>query len=273
MLKINSIESNKIYHAAFDKNINFGNRIPDNSPLRKVLTVANCQQNPIVLIINKFNNNPERLKKELGNFFTTQKDHACLYLYNLVKAFDANTAKHSKGVSDVASGFAKFIGMSNYEVNEIEKAGLLHDIGKLFVPHYIPNKPGSLTDQEYAIIKKHPKLGKIFLDEIGFSKINSLFKKVSFLVEHHHNYNKKDCISYKPIRQKVEILRLADVYSALTEKYRPYNKPLSPEKALEKMYLKMNEDNNIWSPEMFEQFKSFVNKKLVPERKHIQVVA
>ena len=62
------------------------------------------------------------------------------------------------------------------------------------------------------------------------------------------------------LKDKVEILRLADVYSALTETCRPYNKPASSEKALKIMKEKMTKEKDIWSPENFEKFTGFIKE-------------
>lgn len=274
MLKIEPIKTRRIYTAAFDNGPRFGKcaaPVSTQSSFKKLLATGNFNNNPAVNIIKKFKTNPDELQHEFKKVFTSKKDLSCLYLYNLLKAFDRNTAEHSKGVSEIAAGFTSFIGMHGQQVNEMRTAGLLHDIGKLFVPRSILNKAGELTPEEWTLVKKHPKMGKIFLDQLGFSKVNSFFKGVAELVEHHHNYTRSDINTVDSIKQKVEMLRLCDVYGALTENCRPYNKPLSPEKALEKMHEKMTKDSTLWSPELFEKFKAFVNAKFVPEKK--QVVA
>jgi len=75
---------------------------------------------------------------------------------------DSYTAGHSERVAKIASDFASFIGYTGSTSEDIYWAGILHDIGKVGVPDFVLKKPGSLTPEEYAEMKKHPCFLKKF---------------------------------------------------------------------------------------------------------------
>ncbi len=72
-----------------------------------------------------------------------------------VDAKDVNTSKHSLRVSEYSVLIAKELGYSDEECENLRKAALLHDIGKIGIPDRILNKPERLTDEEYAVMKSH----------------------------------------------------------------------------------------------------------------------
>lgn len=115
----------------------------------------------------------------------------------------------------------------------LQQAAMLHDYGKLFIPEEILNKPGALTQEEREIVEQHSELGYELLKSKGVDE------EVLELVKNHHRtangggYPKSgdDCGS----NLGVQILRAADIYSALTEQ-RVYKKAMTRDKALETMY-------------------------------------
>ena len=72
------------------------------------------------------------------------------------------------------------MGFSKKDLDILHRAGLLHDLGKIGVPSFILDKPGKLTDEEWAIIKEHPRKGALILEPIP------AFKEVVPLVAQHH---------------------------------------------------------------------------------------
>lgn len=146
-----------------------------------------------------------------------------------VEAKDRYTHGHSENVMKYTVVLAKYLGMSEEEIENIKYAGLLHDIGKIGISEYILNKPDRLTVEEFAEIKKHPGLGANIIADVP-----SLQALVP-LVKHHHEYydgsGYPDGISGDAIPYGARILSIADAYEAMTSN-RPYRKALSPETAI-----------------------------------------
>lgn len=129
------------------------------------------------------------------------------------------TATHSAGVAAVAGSLAGAIGLSPLECTHMRIAGHLHDLGKLSVPTEILLKPGALTSEEFAEMRKHTYHSDRLLREIpGFATINEW-------ASYHHE--KLDGSGY-PFHHDADrlslgsrIMAVADIFTALTED-RPY---------------------------------------------------
>lgn len=135
-------------------------------------------------------------------------------LSEAVDAKDRYTSGHSKRVAEYSRMIAKRMGKSKKEQEEIYRAGLLHDVGKIRVPVDIINKPGKLTEDEYNIIKLHPVTGYHILQGIsGNSNIASAAKY------HHERYDGKGYpygLEGENIPEMARILGVADSYDAMT---------------------------------------------------------
>jgi HD-GYP domain-containing protein (c-di-GMP phosphodiesterase class II) len=118
-------------------------------------------------------------------------------------------------VAKLAVAIGERLGLPEKRLRQLALGGLLHDVGKLSVPNEILNKPGRLTDEEFAEIRRHPGAGRELLSELGgFPPL------VLDLVESHHE--RLDAGGYPnglPAREldlAIRILTVADVYDALT---------------------------------------------------------
>lgn len=144
-------------------------------------------------------------------------------LSDAVDAKDRYTSGHSKRVAKYARMIASRMGKSAEEQEEIYRAGLLHDVGKIRVPVEIINKPGKLTAEEYDIIKIHPVTGYHILKGISGSRLIALGTKF-----HHERY---DGTGYpnglvgESIPEIARILGVADAYDAMASN-RSYRKAL-----------------------------------------------
>jgi diguanylate cyclase (GGDEF)-like protein/putative nucleotidyltransferase with HDIG domain len=92
---------------------------------------------------------------------------------------------HSQAVSRLAARIATQLGLSPAEVEEIRLAGLFHDIGKLYVPESVCNKPDLLTTEEFEIMKTHAASGAKMLEPLNSKAIES------FVLHHHERYDGK----------------------------------------------------------------------------------
>jgi HD-GYP domain-containing protein (c-di-GMP phosphodiesterase class II) len=115
-------------------------------------------------------------------------------------------------------------------LRQLALGGLLHDMGKLSVPNEILNKPGRLTDEEFAEIRRHPGAGRELLTELGgFPAL------VLDLVESHHERidggGYPNRVRADELDLEVRILTVADVYDALTAD-RVYREAWPAERAL-----------------------------------------
>ncbi len=147
-----------------------------------------------------------------------------------IDAKDQYTHQHILRVQRYAVATAKHMGITGSDLEGITTGALLHDIGKLGVPEYVLLKPGRLTDEEFAKIKKHPEIGAAILDPVEFPW------PVLPVVKYHHE--KWDGSGYpeglvgENIPLLARILAVADVYDALTSS-RSYRMAWSHEKTKE----------------------------------------
>ncbi len=153
-------------------------------------------------------------------------------LSNAVDARDPYTAGHSERVTQISLLLGQAINLSEAEIQDLEYAALFHDIGKIGIPDYILLKNGSLTDEEFGVIKKHPDIGVNILKTVDFIK-----DALPIIRHHHEKYGAKgypDSINGKEIPLGSRIIALADSYDAMTTD-RPYRKGFSHEIALEEI--------------------------------------
>jgi HD-GYP domain-containing protein (c-di-GMP phosphodiesterase class II) len=141
------------------------------------------------------------------------------------------TFYHMVNVSVLAIMTGVSLGYNELKVRDLGVGALLHDLGKLKIDENIYNKPGKLTNEEYAEIKLHPTYGFEILQ--GIKDVNILCAHVAF--QHHerfdgHGYPRG--LKGKEIHDFARIVALADVYDALTAD-RPYRKALRPYHAVE----------------------------------------
>jgi putative two-component system response regulator len=134
-------------------------------------------------------------------------------LTNTLEAKDTYTQGHCLRVDAIALFMAEEMGLSFDQRSDIDVAGKLHDIGKLVIPDLVLNKPGKLTDEEYALVKTHPDTSARILKPI-------LPESILALIRHHHE--RWDGRGYpaglkgEAIPLGARILAIADTYDAMT---------------------------------------------------------
>ncbi len=147
-----------------------------------------------------------------------------------IDAKDQVTHGHIRRVQLLSTRLATALGASRKEVQALEAAALLHDLGKLAVPEHILNKPGPLSPAEYEEMKKHASIGASILSGIDFP-----FPLVSLVRHHHENWDGTgypDGLAGDAIPVGARILAVVDCYDALTSD-RPYRRRMSHHDALE----------------------------------------
>lgn len=97
-----------------------------------------------------------------------------------VEAKDPYTCGHSERVSEYAVRLGRTLGLGESALQQLRIAGLLHDIGKIGVPDSILNKPGALSDEERAVMRRHPTVGREILGRVAS------LQDILPIVYHHH---------------------------------------------------------------------------------------
>jgi len=149
-----------------------------------------------------------------------------------LKGKDDYTYLHSVAVCALMIALGKQLQLSAADIKDAGMAGLLHDVGKMMIPDEVLNKPGKLTDEEFEIIKNHPRKG---WEVLNVSDANPVALDV---VLHHHErvdgtgYPEK--ISGDALTLFSRMGAVCDVYDALTSN-RCYKNGWEPAEALRKM--------------------------------------
>ena len=145
-------------------------------------------------------------------------------LHNMRQVNDSTYA-HSLNVAIISRIIGKWLHFSNEELNTLTLAGLLHDIGKTKIPDEVLNKDGKLTDEEFQMIRNHPKYG---YDILKSQPLNSHIKKAALM--HHERCDGSGYpmgLTMEEIDDYALIIAIADVYDAMTAA-RSYRAPLCP---------------------------------------------
>lgn len=145
---------------------------------------------------------------------------------------DPYTAGHQKRVSQLSCAIARQMGLTEDQIEGIRVAATLHDMGKIYVPAEILNKPGHITEVEMSIIRAHPKVGCDILRAIEFP-----WPVAEIVLQHHERLNGSgypEGLSGKTILLEARILGVADVVESMSS-HRPYRPALGVDKALEEI--------------------------------------
>ena len=142
---------------------------------------------------------------------------------------DPYTAGHSQRVHDYALAMAQHMQLPPDEIEQIGRAALLHDLGKIGVPEQIVDKPGPMTDDEFAQMAKHPEEGAKIIEALSFLK-----HLAPVVRSHHERLDGKGYPAHSDADQiplAARIIAVADTADAMTSD-RAYRKALPDEKML-----------------------------------------
>lgn len=155
--------------------------------------------------------------------------HVVHTLAKTIDAKDAYTNGHSERVADYSREIAKRYGYDEDRQEEIYMMGLLHDVGKIGVPDTVINKPGKLTDEEYAMIKTHPAKGAEILATV--SEMPGLVTGARWHHERYDGHGYPDGLKGEDIPEEARIIAVADAYDAMTS-HRSYRDIMPQEKVM-----------------------------------------
>ncbi|MCJ7518705.1 MAG: HD domain-containing protein [Anaerolineaceae bacterium] len=148
---------------------------------------------------------------------------------NLIDFRSQFTATHSTGVATSASGIARKFGLTDTEVELMKVAGNFHDLGKLVISNSILEKPGKLTEEEFALIKQHTYFTYSILNTIG--GIPNIAEWAAFHHERLDGSGYPFHLDASKLSTGTRIMAVADILTALAED-RPYRKGLGKEEIL-----------------------------------------
>lgn len=151
-------------------------------------------------------------------------------LVRALEARDKYTRGHSERVSHILAGLMEYLGGSNLDIERIQMAGRLHDIGKIGIRDNVLLKAGRLSDEEFAHIQQHPSIGASIIQTIP-----SISDILPVVYSHHERMDGKGYpqgLAGSDISLWARMTAVADTYDALTSD-RPYRKGMPHRKALE----------------------------------------
>jgi putative two-component system response regulator len=183
---------------------------------------------------------------------TDQMESAETLLFGLarmVEAKDECTGDHCSRLAHYAEVFGAALGLGERDLAALKSGAILHDIGKLAIPDRILLKPGTLSEQEWVLMKQHTVIGAMLCGEL-----KSLRSAVPIIRHHHERWDGSgypDGLAGSEIPLLAQIFQLLDVFDALTTA-RPYKEAWSVERARDIIEEEMNK--GYYNPALTREF-------------------
>lgn len=202
----------------------------------------------------------EERERHIAELSASKNQLADLYMATIkslalaIDAKDQYTHQHILRVQRYSLATAEEMGLTGADLEGLRTGALLHDIGKLGVPEYVLLKPGRLTEDEYAKIKKHPEIGAAILDPVEFP-----WPVLSVVKYHHERWDGSgypEGLKGEAIPLTARILAVADVYDALTSN-RSYRNAWTHERTVEFIRSKADEH---FDPQVVASFLRIVER-------------
>lgn len=182
-------------------------------------------------------------------------DEIVVAFSSLAEKRDPYTAGHQRNVARLVCAIAEEMKLSKEIIEGLNIAALLHDIGKIYVPAEILNKPGKLTSLEFDIIKTHSQVGYDILKNIEFP-----WPVAKIVLQHHERLNGSgypNGLKGKEIILESRILAVADAIEAMSS-HRPYRVvALGVDKALEFI---IEGENKLFDKDVIENYINYFKK-------------
>lgn len=179
-----------------------------------------------------YNVNTTELIEKMAPLYTSRNTIVELFdMIHQMHSLNDTIYAHCVNVALISRMIGRWLHLDQNDLNVLTCSGLLHDIGKLTIPEEVLNKPGKLTDEEFALIKSHPKTG---YDMLRNQDIDTRIKQAAFM--HHERYDGTgypNHLSSEFLSDFAMIVAIADVYDAMTAA-RSYREPLCPFQVIEK---------------------------------------
>jgi HD-GYP domain-containing protein (c-di-GMP phosphodiesterase class II) len=170
-----------------------------------------------------------------------------------IDAKDHYTNGHSEQVAKLAVELARATGQARELVELVQFAGQMHDIGKIGIPESILHKPGTLTAEEWAIMRVHPNIGARIL-----SPIATLQSAIPIVLHHHERWDGQgypDGLAGEAIPLGARMIAICDAFDTMVSD-RPYRRALSDEDALGRL---RSSAGSQFDPRLVEAFVSLAD--------------
>lgn len=177
----------------------------------------------------------KRDEEELGKSYTALKKNLTDVINTMAKIVemrDPYTAGHQRRVANLATAIAIEMNLDDQQIEQVNKAAIIHDIGKIYIPSDILSKPGKLTDIELQLVKTHANGGYDIMKEIDFP-----VSVTQSILQHHERLDGSGYpqgLKGNDICLEAKIMAVADVVEAMSS-HRPYRPTLGIDKALEEI--------------------------------------
>jgi len=190
--------------------------------------------------------------RELSELESDLQKETINAVIRILEQHDPYTKGHSESVAQLSSEFGRFLGLSENKVNDLYWAGIVHDMGKILVPHSILNKKDRLNTKEYETLKNHPKYAyDVFKD-------SSAMKEIAVYIRHHHERydgtGYPDNLRGKEIPYESRILTIADAWDAMISD-RVYKRGITTEMALQEI---KRFSGTQFDPDLVKQWSEFI---------------
>jgi len=150
-----------------------------------------------------------------------------------IDAKDPYTRGHSQRVAQISLEIAKEMGVSPTDQQKVNIAALLHDVGKIGIEDVILKKPGQLTDEEYGVIKQHPRWGAMIMGHI--SQLKDVVPGIQYHHERLDGSGYPEGLAGNQIPLLARIIAVADTFDAMTGD-RLYQKGMEPQFVVSKLH-------------------------------------
>ncbi|MBL7961473.1 response regulator [bacterium] len=193
--------------------------------------------------------------------YTDELENAETVIFSLalaVEAKDSYTEGHCHRLSYYGAKLAEHIGLSEDEIKAVRRGGVLHDIGKIAIDERILRKPGSLTSEEFTLVKQHPVIGENIC-----KPLRSLNNVLPIIRSHQERWNGSgypDGLSKENIPVTARVIMTVDLYDALTTD-RPYRKALPEDEAFRIMFEEA--EKGLWDPKMMQEFVQLIKNNKI----------
>ena len=207
---------------------------------------------------------------EYGGYIQEQADETNRIQEEIIFSFaeitenkSGQTGQHIKRVSEYSRILAEQMGLDPERCDQIRIASTMHDVGKLMIPSEILDKPGKLTDEEYAVIKTHTTYGGQLLENVEGDELK-LSRTIA--LQHHERYDGRGYpaqLDAENISLEGRIVSVADVYDALTSR-RSYKDAWSEEDAYREI---LKGKGTQFDPQVVDAFEAAHDKILEVRKK------
>ena len=197
-----------------------------------------------------------RLKVKSFTDELERAEHVLLALAQAIEGRDPYTQGHCDRLSQYANALGKRLDLDADHITALERAGFVHDIGKVSIPDGVLKKPGPLSSDERSQMKRHPVVGEQICQPL------KSFSLVLPIIRHHHERidgsGYPDQLEGDAIPLTARVLSVVDVFDALTTD-RPYHAAFSREEALEEMAGEV--EKGWWDPMVFAAFRELISEE------------